>query len=118
VNHRPLFWAGQELARGLGTAILVGFSPLRAPSIPLSLEQPLELVIPRRIPKQIFDSRRRVVGRKRVMPNDALVGAEFESRSQFQSRDARRIDVDQVQPGHGDWSRELLAPAAITTGEQ
>ncbi|MDP3720063.1 MAG: hypothetical protein Q8T13_20065 [Acidobacteriota bacterium] len=118
MNRRPLFGAGQELERGLGTAILVGFSPLRAPSVSLSLEQPLELVIPRRIPKQIFDRRRRVVGRKRVMPNDAFVGTQLESRSQLQSRDARRIDIDQVQPGDGNWNRELLAPAAIPTGEQ
>src|SRR5437870_5679328 len=77
-----------------------------------------ELVIPRRLTKQILDVWRCVVGRGRFSPTDSVLTVKVIAGEKLQPSHTVWVDTNEMQAVCGHLNREYLDRAAVTTGEQ
>jgi hypothetical protein len=78
----------------------------------------LELVVASRVLEQRIDRWRRVIDRRFVQTDDALVRPHLKSWSEFQPRSAGVINVHKVHASDGHLKNELLPTTAIAAGQQ
>src|SRR5690606_19205693 len=97
VDQRAAARVGQELLRHLAPPLLGPLLPAGARRTLLCMPAALELVIARGVEKERLDRRRRVVHRRGVDADNALLIVQLEAGTQSEPRDTVRVDAHQVQ---------------------
>jgi hypothetical protein len=109
------------LQEGLGhfcAPLTVGFVLCMTFGAVLGVKGMFELMIPTRLAKQVFNRRRRVIGRRCVDSDDTLVAVELKSGPEFQSGATLRVHGDEMEAVRGNLNHELLQGAAISAREE
>src|SRR5262249_61273379 len=109
--------AGERLRR-VGAALVVSFPPFDLRGLTLGLVRTFQLMVPRGLAEQLLDVRGCVVCRRRIDADDPVLAIELITRPKLETRDAVRIDADEVQPIGRDLQGELLYGFAVTAVEQ
>ena len=98
--------------------VLVLVAPTMLQGDPLAAEEAFEFVIARGVAEQVLERRRRVVRRRAVVSDDALVLAHLIARRQLQAGAALRVDGHEVQACRRNLQVDPLLRATVAAVEQ